>query len=169
MSLALGLARLAGGIQGPFAGYLIDKVGPRRMIAASGALAGLGFILLAFTHNYITFVLVYVGLMAIGMSGGFDQGIIAVANRWFVVRRARAMSVVFVGISLGAAFLAPGVGLIVVHWGWRVAAVSSGITMLVLMVPAFVVIRDLPEHMGLLPDGAQSPQEDKLNVSSAAA
>ncbi len=25
MSLALGLARLAGGIQGPFAGYLVDK------------------------------------------------------------------------------------------------------------------------------------------------
>ena len=28
MSLALGLARLAGGIKGPIAGYLIDKVGP---------------------------------------------------------------------------------------------------------------------------------------------
>ena len=51
MSLALGLARLAGGIQGPIAGYLIDIVGPRRMIAASGAVAGLGFILLAFTQN----------------------------------------------------------------------------------------------------------------------
>ena len=77
MSLALGLARLAGGIQAPFAGYLIEKVGPRRMIAASGALAGLGFILLAFTQNYLSFVLVYVGLIAIGISGGFDQGIIA--------------------------------------------------------------------------------------------
>lgn len=166
MSLALGLARLAGGIQAPLAGYLIDKVGPRRMIAASGALAAVGFILLAFTHNYITFVLVYVGLMAIGISGGFDQGIIAVANRWFVARRARAMSIVFVGISLGAAFLAPGIGLIVVHWGWRVAAVCSGITLLVLLVPAFLVIRDLPEQMGLLPDGAPSPQADKSKVSA---
>ena len=51
------------------------------MIAASGAVAGLGFILLAFTQNYVSFVLGYVGLMAIGISGGFDQGIIAVANR----------------------------------------------------------------------------------------
>ena len=133
------------------------------MIAASGALAGVGFILLALTQNYISFVLVYVGLMSIGFSGGFDQGIMAVANRWFVVRRARAMSVIFVGISSGAAFLAPAIGLIVVHWGWRVAAFSSGVTMLVLLVHAIVVIRDLPEHLGLRPDGAASLQADKSN------
>ena len=79
------------------------------------------------------------------------------------------MSIIFVGISLGAAFPAPGIGLIVVHWGWRVAALSSGVTLLVLLVPTTAVIRNLPEHMGLIPDGAPSSEEDELNVSSAGA
>ena len=40
MSLALGLARLVGGLQGPIAGYLVDRLGPRFMIFFGGVLGG---------------------------------------------------------------------------------------------------------------------------------
>jgi MFS family permease len=157
MSLAFGLARLVGGLQGPIAGYLVDRLSPRVMIIFGGALGGLGFILLARTHSYTTFLLVYLGLMVIGFSGGFDQGIMSVANRWFVRRKARAMSFLWVGLGLGTAFIAPAVGLMVVNLGWRDTATISGAALLVLLVPAFLVIRNLPEDMGLLPDGQGSP------------
>jgi MFS family permease len=95
--------------------------------------------------------------MVIGFSGGFDQGIMSVANRWFVRRKARAMSFLWAGLGLGTAFIAPAVGLMVVNLGWRDTATISGAALLVLLVPAFLVIRNLPEDMGLLPDGQGSP------------
>jgi MFS family permease len=157
LSLALGLGRLVGGLQGPVTGYLVDHLGPRLMIVIGGALAGLGFILLAHTHSYLTFLLVYVGLMGIGFSGGFDQGIIAVANQWFIRRKAQAMSFLWVGLALGSAFIVPAVGLMVAKRGWRDTATLSGVALLVLLVPAFFVIRNSPEDMGLRPDGPHTP------------
>lgn len=153
MSVALGLARLVGGLQGPIAGYLVDRLGPRFMIIFGGALGGVGFILLALTHSYLTFLLVYLGLMVVGLSGGFDQGIMSLPSRWFMRHRARAMSFLWVGLGLGTAFIAPVVGVMVVSIGWRDTATFSGVALLVLLVPAFLVIRNLPENMGLTPDG----------------
>jgi MFS family permease len=153
MSLVLGLGRLVGGLQGPLAGYLVDRLGPRLMIASGGMLAGLGLILLSRSNSYHTFLLVYLGMVAIGFAGGFDQGIISVANRWFVRRKARAFSILWVGLALGSAFVAPIVGLLVVNIGWRDTAAISGAAVLVLLVPAVLVIRNWPEDLGLKPDG----------------
>ncbi len=135
------------------------------MIFFGGALGGVGFILLNLTHSYYTFLLVYLGLMVIGFSGGFDQGNISLASRWFVRYRARAMSFLFVGISLGSAFIAPVVGLLVVNIGWRDTATISGAAMLVLLVPAFLVIRNFPEDMGLTPDGHRKPPAGDVSAS----
>lgn len=165
MSLAPGLARLVSGLQGPVAGYLVDRLGPRFMIVFGGVLSGVGFILLAFTHSYLTFLLVYLGLIVIGLSGGFDQGIMSVANRWFVRRKARAMAFLWVGLALGNAFIAPAIGLTIVNLGWREAAIISGAAILVLLVPTFLVVRNLPETMGLTPDGQRTPSLDNLNQS----
>jgi MFS family permease len=153
MSVVLGLGRLVGGLQGPLSGYLVDRLGPRPMIACGGLLAGLGFILLGRSNSFQSFLLVYLGLVAIGFAGGFDQGIIAVANRWFVRRKAQALSFLWVGLALGSAFVAPIVGLLVVNIGWRDTAAISGAAVLVLLVPAVLLIRNSPEDMGLTPDG----------------
>lgn len=156
MSLALGLGRLVGGLQGPLAGYLVDRLGPRFMIVIGCALAGIGFILLSRSTSYQTFLLVYLGLVVTGFAGGFDQGIISVANRWFVRRKALAMSVLWVGLALGTAFVVPIVGLMVVNIGWRDSAAISGVALLTLLVPALLVVRNSPEGMGLTPDGRGS-------------
>ncbi|MDP7085830.1 MAG: MFS transporter, partial [Dehalococcoidia bacterium] len=83
-SLAYGLARLEGGIVGPLAGYLVDRLGPRTIITIGGLLAGLGFFLLALTPNFTTFLLVYVGVLALGVHMGFNNGIMAAVNQWFI-------------------------------------------------------------------------------------
>jgi MFS family permease len=105
------------------------------------------------SNSYQTFLMVYLGLVAIGFAGGFDLGIMAVANRWFVRRKAQAFSVLWVCLALGTAFVAPVVGLLVVNIGWRGTATISGAAVLVLLVPALLVIRNSPEDMGLTPDG----------------
>jgi MFS family permease len=94
-SFAYGMARLEGGFEGPAAGYLVDRLGPRTIIAAGGVLAGIGFILLAQTHSFTMFLIVYLGVLSMGMNGGFNHGVMAAVNQWFI--RRKGMSIVSLG------------------------------------------------------------------------
>ena len=46
-SLVFSLARAEGAIEGPLAGYIIDRFGPRPMMLAGVILSGLGYMLLS--------------------------------------------------------------------------------------------------------------------------
>src|SRR5213594_4978959 len=58
-SLPFSLAKLESALIGPIAGYLIDRFDIRVMMVLGTIMAGLGVVLLAFTHSYITFLLVF--------------------------------------------------------------------------------------------------------------
>ncbi len=156
-SLAYGLARMEGGIEGPVAGYLVDRLGPRTMVAIGGLLAGLGFMLLSQTHSFTTFLLVYIGVLSMGMNAGFNHGVMAAVNQWFIRRKGLAMSVTSMGSSIGGALITPAVAFIVLGVGWRTSAFISGLVILGVVIPLSVVIRRSPESMGLLPDGDSEP------------
>jgi MFS family permease len=164
-SLVYGLGRLEGAFVGPLAGYLVDRNGPRTMIAIGGALAGLGFILLALTHNFATFLLVYVGVLSLGVHTGFSHGVMAAVNQWFIRRKALAMSITSMGFSVGGAVITPGIAYLVLTLGWRSAAVISGVVMMAVVVPLSFVIRSSPESMGLLPDGDPEPRAARRSLS----
>ena len=160
ISSVIGGAWIVGAFQGPITGYLVDRLGPRYMIFVGGVLGGLGFVLLAQTNSYLAFAAVFLGLMALGFSGGFDMGIMSTPSRWFLRRSARAYSLLLAGFPMGSAFLAPVVGLLVVNAGWRAAATVSGALMLAFMLPAFMIIRSVPEDVGLRPYGEGEPSPD---------
>ena len=168
ISFAEMLGRLEGGILGPPAGYLTDRFGPRAMLAFGGLASGLGFILLSFTHNYLYFVLVFVGIMSLGFRSGYNNATVPALNQWFRRRRALAMSVASTGNGLGGLVLAPIVGVMVLTLGWQNAAIVSGIAIIVVVVPLSLLVRRSPESMGLLPDGApaQSVQPQRASVGS---
>jgi sugar phosphate permease len=127
------------------------------MIAIGGVLAGLGFILLSLTHSFAMFLLVYVGVLAVGINTGFNHGVFAAVNQWFIRRKGLAMSITSVGNSMGGFVIVPGVALIVLNLGWRTGAVISGLVIIAVVVPLSLVIRRSPEGMGLLSDGDQAP------------
>ena len=162
ISLADMLGRLEGGLLGPLSGYLTDRWGPRVMMAFGGLSSGLGFILLAFTHNYLSFVLVFVGLISVGMRAGYNNASVPALNQWFRRRRALAMSVASVGNGLGGFLIAPLMGLLVVSTGWREAAMVSGVAIIAVVVPLSILVRRSPETMGLRPDG------DSLDIPESA-
>jgi sugar phosphate permease len=146
------LGRFMGGIQGPLMGYLTDRLGPRVMLAFGGIMSGLGFLLLAFTHNYLFFLLIFVGLLSVGFRSGYNNASIAAVNNWFRRKRGLAMSIVSIGNGLGGA-IAPLTGLLVITVGWRTAVLISGIAIIAIVVPLSLLVRRSPEDMGLLPDG----------------
>ncbi len=152
MAFADMLGRLLGGIQGPIVGYLTDRYGPRAMLFFGAVVSGLGFIALAFVHNYFVFVLVFVGLLSLGFRSGYNNASITALNQWFRRRRSLAMSIASVGNGLGGS-MAPLVGLMVVNYGWRTSVVISGAIIILVIGPLSLLLRNSPESMGLLPDG----------------
>ena len=158
LSLAETLGRLQGGIQGPVVGFLTDRYGSRVMMVAGGVISGLGFILLAFTHNYLNFMLVFVGLLSVGFRSGYDSATIPAVNQWFRRKKSLAMSLVSAGSGLGGAAITPLIALLVFGFGWRTAALASGVTIIAVVVPLAFLVRRSPESMGLLPDGDTVPR-----------
>lgn len=146
------LGRLMGGIQGPFMGYMTDRLGPGFMLAFGGVTSGLGFILLSYTGNYFSFLLVFVGLMSVGFRSGYNNASIAAINNWFRRRRGLAMSLVSMGHGFGGA-IAPMAGWMVLTFGWEIAVRISGVAIILLVVPLSFLVKRSPESMGLLPDG----------------
>lgn len=148
-----GLERMEGGAWGAISGFIIDKWGMRILMVSGVLIAGVGFILLSFTNSFITFLLVFMGVLSLGMNIGFNQGIMAALNNWFNRRRGMAFSLMAVGFSLGGVVITPIVGLVVLRWGWQTAAFASGIAVLALCLPLALFFRNTPEEMGLRPDG----------------
>ena len=156
------LARLEGAFQGPVLGYLVTRLGSRTIMAAGGVISGLGFILLSFTHSYLYFLLVFVGLLSLASRGGYNTAAVPAINHWFRRKRGLAISVVSSGQGLGGVVITPVVGLMLVTMGWRPTAFISGIAILAVVVPLSFFIRRSPESMGLLPDGLVAETQEPL-------
>ena len=155
-SLPFSLAKLESALAGPIVGYLIDRFDLRVMMLLGAGLAGLGFVLLAYVQSYVAFLLVFLGLLAMGFQVGFNHASMTAVNHWFRTRRSLAMSILQTGQAIGGVVLFPLVALAVLNLGWRSAALLSG-AMVFLMLPLGLLIRRSPESMGLLPDGESQP------------
>ncbi len=151
-SLAQTIGVFQGGILGPLTGYLIDRLGPATLMVAAGIIMGLGFIALSFTNNYLSFVLVFVGLMTLASRLGYNNASSASINQWFRRKRSLAMSLLSMGRGVGGTLIIPAVTLMVTGLGWETSARISGIAILAI-APLALLIRRNPESMGLLPDG----------------
>ncbi len=155
---AFSLAQLEGSIVGPFLGYLIDRVGPRRMVFAGLVITGLGFILFSRTNNLLIFYLSY-GLIMLGSACGSWLPFMTAINRWFIRKRGLAMAVAAEGSPLGGLLLLPVLAWAVTpdHFGWSTTALWIGIVFLALAFPLSWFIRERPEDYGERADGGPPP------------
>lgn len=169
-SLAFSLARAEGAIEGPLVGYLVDRFGPRPIIATAALLSGIGYILLSWVNSYPGFLLVYLGVISLAFTAGFVHSPMVVANTWFIRQRARAMTMISAAVPIGGALISPLLAVGVNAWGWRWAAFVAGWMFLLIGVPLSLKVRRSPESMGLLPDGdpPRMPSRRKDSVNDTA-
>ena len=155
---AFSLTQLEASIVGPFTGYLIDRLGPRRMVFIGLTLTGLGFIVFSRTTNLTTFYLAY-NLMALGTTAGSWNPFMSVINRWFSRRRGTAMAIASEGHFVGGFLLVPALAWAVTpgHLGWSLTALWLGVVFLAVAWPISRLIRLRPEDYGEFPDGDPSP------------
>lgn len=152
-AIALGftIRTLEQGLFAPFAGYIADRVGPRRMGVVGVSIISLSFLIFWQAKTLPLYYLASI-TMAMGQSvGGANAHTLAIM-RWFSRRRGNAMSVVTSGNGfgyLGTLGLSALLSILEFHQCFLVLAgivFAAGL-------PLALVIRDRPESMGLAPDG----------------
>jgi sugar phosphate permease len=165
-SLVFSLARAQGAIEGPLAGYAIDRYGPRPVVSVATLLAGIGYMLLAGVNSYTTLLIVYMGVISLSYQAGFMDATMTVANDWFIRKRALAMSIISGSIALGGTLVTPLLAFGVHTWGWRRTAFAAGLAFLLGGTPLARLLRRSPESMGLLPDGDPAHKPRDVSHSS---
>ena len=158
---------LIGGIMGAVVGPYVDRYGPRMFqivgVVMTGALAMFIGGVSALWQLYLLYALIAVGN---GLASAVS--INAIMSRWWVRRRAKAMSISATGISLGGVILTPLGAWMVDKGGIALAAPVLGGAVLVVALPMvlWVLVFD-PREMGLLPDGDRSVEEAEAAVRAS--
>ena len=152
LSGAFALSRAEGALLGPLEGFLVDRLGTRRMVIVGYLVMGLGFIFYSQIQSVWHFYVAYIAI-SLGSGVGGWIAFVTLINNWFSRRRALAMSIAVSGIQLGG-FLVPLMAWGIESHGFRMTALGIGIVLIVVAVPASRFVRNLPEDVGSLPDGA---------------
>ncbi len=145
------LVTLLGGLLGPVQGWLLERVGVRRVILAGVVLQALGLWALSQIGTLGGFfgALLLAGL-GFAASGYLSTTTAVVA--WFMRRRSTALSLMAIGISV-AGLVVPFVAAAVVGFGWRETLRVAAALVLLLGTPLAVLMRRSPAAYGQLPDG----------------
>lgn len=154
VGIGLAVFGITNGLVAPFLGHALDHGHARRIMTTGAWLLAAGLLLTAAVRNLVQFHLVLGTFLALGSAlvGGVTASTL-VAN-WFVRRRAMALGIATMGISLSGVVMAPVAARLIALVGWRGTFVIYGLLTLLFVLPAvrrWVV--DRPEDMGLHPDG----------------
>jgi sugar phosphate permease len=145
------------GLTAAVTGPLIDRGGPIRFMAIGTVINAVSGALIGFVQELWQLYAVYfVFAFAYGLSSGV--AVQAIMTRWFIRKRALAMSVSSTGVSLGGVVIAPVAGFLIDRGGLDLATPILGGLVLVAGLPVILlVLAWTPEAMGLHPDGAPAP------------
>jgi len=141
------------GLAGAFAGPYIDRHGPRTLMLAGMTVNAISAAFIGLVDQLWQLYLVYfVFALAFGMSSSVATN--ALITRWFIRRRALAMSFSSTGVSAGGVILAPTASRLIDVGGLELATPVMGALVFAVAIPVilFVLVWE-PGLMGLRPDG----------------
>jgi MFS family permease len=144
ISGAFSLARIESGFLGPIEGYLVDRVGPRKMMFVGIFVCVLGFFALSRVNSLPTLYAAIIFGIVLGSSLGYHMPISLLIAKLFRERRSLAFGIFRMGPGLSGP-LVPLVGAMIALWGWRTAAVISGCILLAVGLPLAYVINRIAQ------------------------
>lgn len=110
----------------PFAGFLLERIGPRRTALLGGTLVASGWLLAGFSGSIIQVTLAYGVLGGIGV--GIAYGVpLALAARWFPDRPGLAAGITLLGFGMSPLITAPLSEIIIEQLGVLTAFRTLGI------------------------------------------
>ena len=139
-----------------FIGRLYDRVGPRPILFVATVLLAGGYALTANITVLWQLYLSYSLITALGLGGTSVPLMSALIAKWFTERRGMAISLAIAGASIGQFVLVPLLTRITLEYDWRTAYLTvSIVTLVVLSLLTFFVIRSTPEDLGKKPYGSE--------------
>jgi MFS family permease len=148
ISGAFSLARIEAGLLGPIEGYFVDRVGPRRIMYIGIVICVLGFFSLSLVNSLpMLYVSIVLGIV-LGSSLGYHMPISLLIAKAFRERRSLAFGIFRMGPGISGPMV-PFVGWMVAVWGWRSAAVVSGLILLAVGLPIAYVINRIAQAQEL--------------------
>ncbi len=149
------LAKLVvGPLFGFFAGVVVDRFGPRRLMLFGILLAGIAPIGLGGTTTLLAFYTFYL-MNALGYVTGGPLPNQVMLSRWFEAGRGRAMGIAYLGIGVGGALVPLLANRLTEALGWRPALQVLGVLMIAIAFPLAFFVRE-PEASALESD-ARAP------------
>ncbi len=160
-SVATGIARMQGGIEGPLTGWFSDRYGPKWVIVAGIGFVVAGLALMNYAKSpwqYYVFWGVFIG---IGQNLALTIALDKALSDWFVAKRGLAFGVRFTVIGICQIAVVPVVTWLVASQGWRSTCLIWAVVM-ALGIPLIMlcVKPRRPEHYGYLPDGYRLQNEE---------
>src|SRR5437763_2076535 len=134
---------IVGPLFGFFAGWMVERFGPRRLMIAGILMAGIALVGLGMIRTLAGFYLFYV-FNALGNVCGGPLPNQVLLSRWFTAARGRAMGFAYLGIGIGGAlvpFLAVWLAGAV---GWQGALQVIGALIILVALPLALVVRESP-------------------------
>ena len=156
ISLSSLLTRVEGAALGPIEGFLIDRIGARKMVLIGFSIMAVGFVFFSFIQNLWQFYAVFI-LINLGNGIGGWLAVVTILNSWFRRKRTIAMAGAMAGILIAGIFVPP--YTIALNHGFRVTVFVFGLIILAVALPCVKIIKNNPEELGLLPDGAETESD----------
>ena len=154
MSFALTMTNIAVVIASPTLGFIVDRLGVRRVLIPSTILMALAVASMIFLRGNIWHFYAMFLLIPIVGAGTLPQSYSRVIIAWFARRRGIALGISLAGFGVGAALVPAFAQYMIEHHGWRMAYLGFAAAILLIALPmAFFLLRETPEEMGLCPDG----------------
>ncbi|HYE94182.1 MAG TPA: MFS transporter, partial [Terriglobales bacterium] len=149
------------GVSGPALGWLVERFGPRAVIASGGALLAVSLVLAAHISAVWHLYVVIGGLAALGVSAAGWVPSVVLIRAWFPTRVGTALGVSSAGIGVGIFALVPFTQLLIDGYGWRWALRVLAVMVAVWIVPATLLLvrnaRPGLEHGGPTAEGPPNP------------
>ncbi|HEX6209811.1 MAG TPA: MFS transporter [Methylomirabilota bacterium] len=151
---AFSLLVMVHGLSGPLLGWLVERFGPRAVIAAGGGvLAGsllVGAHVSAVWQLYVTFGV----LAALGVSAAGWVPSVVLIRGWFPSSVGTAIGAASAGIGVGIFALVPFAQLLIDWYGWRWALRVLAVLIAAWIIPATLL---LVRAVGTVPAAAPAP------------
>ena len=156
ISSAISVNLVLYGLIGPFAAALMQTIGVRRVACIALVLLASGALLSLRMTN--TFMLTLTWGVMVGVGSGMAALTLGatVANRWFIAHRGVAMGLMTASSATGQLVFLPLMAALVTAFGWRAAALTSGLGAVIILPLAWFFLRETPASMGLSPVGGHA-------------
>lgn len=167
---AFSLGNIIQGASAIVIGLMANRFGPRRLIALSGILLGVSYVLVARVTVLWQLYIYYSLLQGVARGAHFNP-MVATLARWFTQRRGLALGLVLAGGGIGTVLFPVLGNYLIQHFNWRTAFIVFGIISGGIFIAAALLYRASPREMGLLPYGEKaeaSPGQGGVVAVSAA-